>query len=216
MIGRAAPVVDNAPSASNFKVHTLPLQWGGVTVYLHGVQVAPAVAPSRGGAPATDGVFVFAFCKVRAVRSHACCCLNPRMIWHLLSVEQESCSKPFAMSGMRHMLYQHLGSSPTGGAPAVRRGAFDEHQYSTSRQAMLQSLQLAVDPLASSLNHRQRFALQHSFLLQACIMHPKTLGPHKRMLRNLTTEWYQVCVCVCVIENPASLRVPASETSDFL
>lgn len=132
---------------------------------------------SNGG---KDGVFVFAFCK-------------------------ENCSKPFAMSGMRHQLYQHLDSGPSaaiGGAyPATAptadsnsdvKVAFSEHQYDTPRTSMLQRLQLAVDPLASHLNHRQRFALQHSFISQACAMHPKTVGPYKRMLRNLTTEWYQV------------------------
>lgn len=44
--------------------------------------------------------------------------------------------------------------------------------------------------MTSSLNYRQRFALQQSFILQASAMHKQGLGPHKYMLRHLTLEWY--------------------------
>lgn len=35
-----------------------------------------------------------------------------------------------------------------------------------------------------------RFALQQSFIINACTMHPRTIGRHKKMLRELVHEWY--------------------------
>ena len=35
-----------------------------------------------------------------------------------------------------------------------------------------------------------RFALQQSFIINASTMHPKTIGKHKKMLRDLCHEWF--------------------------
>ena len=41
-----------------------------------------------------------------------------------------------------------------------------------------------------SITFLSRFALQQSFIINACTMHPKMLGKHKKMLRELVHEWY--------------------------
>ena len=49
-----------------------------------------------------------------------------------------------------------------------------------------------VSPSASSLNHRQRFALQQSFISQACAMHKDTpVWEMRKVLKGCVLEWYR-------------------------
>lgn len=108
-----------------------------------------------------DSTCVFAFCRGGTIR-------------------------PFAMTGMRHILWNKV-SSPS----PVEMGT-TIHQYKEDRKSMVEELVRQVSPRTSTLNHRQRFALQQSFIVQACTLHKGTvLGEMKRVLRSSSVEWYR-------------------------
>lgn len=66
-------------------------------------------------------------------------------------------------------------------------------RMSDDQNSMLEMLKTEVSPtLCTDLNHRQRFALQLSCVVNACMSHPSVFGPHRRVLRELVTEWYRL------------------------
>jgi hypothetical protein len=119
-------------------------------------------------AGAGDAVFAFAFCR-------------------------ENDTRPFALSGSRYLLRRNPLSVFLHPSVVAECG---RHQYPTPLEKMVADLQRQVDPTTSTLEPMQRFALQQCFVAHACTTHPKELGPYKRMLRDLVTEWYRRRVCV--------------------
>lgn len=127
----------------DIRVHTMQegINWGGdglVTLY------AIRVDGARGGGASrklAEPVYVFAFCK-------------------------EGCSRPLAMTGVRHVLYKHMpvdvvgadedavvtvaGVSVPSGVPCR------VHQYPMTKSAMIQEVARETCPATSSLSHRER------------------------------------------------------------
>lgn len=93
---------------------------------------------------------------------------------------------PFALSGMRHDVLQHL---PFKIPPAIHNPLY---AHIHNEHSMLERLKIEVCPSTSKLNHRQRFALQMSCVIHACVSFPTALGTHRRILRELVTEWYRI------------------------
>lgn len=89
----------------------------------------------------------------------------------------------------RHMVYPHVAQKQPKTASAMAEDPV--HQYFADRGDMISDLKRAVSPTTTHLNHRQRFALQQSFILQTCTSHYDLMKPYKQMLRKLALEWYQ-------------------------
>ena len=140
--------------------------WSGQNICIHAVRIGGSWAATRD--VSDRPVFGFAFCK-------------------------EGSARPFALTGMRHLVY-HQMKQVNGLEPAEYDNVLGvrclRNQYSVHRDKMMEEFNAQICPSTSTLSHRERFSLQLSFIHQACTIHKKTIGIHKKLLRSLAVEWY--------------------------
>ncbi len=148
--------------------------WSGQKIVIHAVKVGgnwtnlnkDSSIPTH---KTQNPVFGFAFCK-------------------------EGVGRPFALTGMRHLVYYHMKNVEGMVEPPEYDAELGvrclRNQYNIHKDKMMEELGAQIDPTTSTLNHRERFALQLSFIQQACTIHKNVLGPHKRLLRSVASEWY--------------------------
>lgn len=147
-----------------------PSPWDGLnnsssSTFIHAIKLGGTTVTSHH----QESVVVFAMC-------------NSSTSLQTLDTQAPT-STCFALSGMRHDVMKYVPFNQYSSAPRMP----------DNQDSMLEMLKTEVSPtLCTDLNHRQRFALQLSCVVNACMSHPSVFGPHRRVLRELVTEWYRL------------------------
>jgi len=114
--------------------------WSGQKINVHAVRIGGSWNRSDKSEP----VFGFAFCK-------------------------DGVSRPFALTGMRHVVYHHMKEILQTEPPEyddIMGVQCLRNQYSVHRDKMKEEFAKEINPCTSTLNHRERFSLQLSFIHQ--------------------------------------------------